>query len=525
MATVDLEVLTPSAPGDRGRLRPLGSLMVLGAICCVAVLTAYWYSIRSLAVSFSLASPSSFEVIVPLLAVALGAWLLATTDDGPAIHDRQVDYVIGGAIVAVALFMLATLPSRMGVAYWVQRIDLLSLPVFAAGAVVLVLGTRRLWRVRAAVLLLLLAWPPIVRVVIDASASRVGSASARLVREVALALGLATAAARPSSVRVGTSVFALGGAANFLAVVLLVTIVALALALACVGTPIRKASWVVTSMALAVLANVVRLLLAIVAAHVLTLPDPSPLLGPLGIVVATTIALAGSIALMSPFGLTWSTLRKSHAAGAPANWLGVLVVAVAAVVAAALAGSVTGFAQVTTPIGEPRAMALLDQPQPVVGYAWSKLGAAVASPSLATSRRYTFQRVGSAPGVGVIVDVLAVADAGGGAVADLRAHFPLVNRRVLAVDSLGVGHDVRAERLTFGGVGQTWTALTWLLPVRGRTGAHYERLVVATDEPRSVTQQAASPGGAPPPDTSNAVPSLETYGRAIVTSEFVGASR
>ena len=43
--------------------------------------------------------------------------------------------------------------------FWVWRIDLLTLPVFVAGAVAIIFGVRVLWRQKLAVGYLFLGWP------------------------------------------------------------------------------------------------------------------------------------------------------------------------------------------------------------------------------------------------------------------------------------------------------------------------------------------------------------------------------
>ncbi len=43
--------------------------------------------------------------------------------------------------------------------FWVWRIDLLTLPVFVAGAVAIIFGVRVLWRQKLAIGYLFLGWP------------------------------------------------------------------------------------------------------------------------------------------------------------------------------------------------------------------------------------------------------------------------------------------------------------------------------------------------------------------------------
>ena len=62
-------------------------------------------------------------------------------------------------MAAVAVNML--LPDKLSAMFWVWRIDLLTLPVFVAGATAIIFGVRVLWRQKLAVSYLFLAWPPL----------------------------------------------------------------------------------------------------------------------------------------------------------------------------------------------------------------------------------------------------------------------------------------------------------------------------------------------------------------------------
>ena len=77
----------------------------------------------------------------------------------PAIHDRQVDYIVGVPLLIASLAINVLLPVRLSAMFWVWRIDLLALPLFVAGAICVLFGVRTLWRLRLAVLFLILAWP------------------------------------------------------------------------------------------------------------------------------------------------------------------------------------------------------------------------------------------------------------------------------------------------------------------------------------------------------------------------------
>ena len=53
----------------------------------------------------------------------------------PPIYDRHVDYTIGIPLIVAAVAMNELLPAQMSAMFWVYRIDLLTFPIFVAGAV------------------------------------------------------------------------------------------------------------------------------------------------------------------------------------------------------------------------------------------------------------------------------------------------------------------------------------------------------------------------------------------------------
>jgi exosortase/archaeosortase family protein len=125
----------------------------------VSVLVAYNYSLRTLLQTAGQQTPLAYVSLVPAIALALAAIRARPLKPEPPIHDRQVDYTIGIPLILVAVAVNELLPVRMSAMFWVYRVDLLTLPVFVAGAVAIIFGVRVLWRQKLAVLYLFLAWP------------------------------------------------------------------------------------------------------------------------------------------------------------------------------------------------------------------------------------------------------------------------------------------------------------------------------------------------------------------------------
>jgi exosortase/archaeosortase family protein len=142
---------TEATPKTRSRVQIAALLL--------SVVVAYNYSLRTLLQTADEQTPLAYVSLVPVIALALAAIRARPTKAEPAIHDRQVDYIIGIPLIVIAVTVNELLPSRMSAMFWVYRIDLLTMPVFVAGAVALIFGTRILWRQKLAIAFLFLAWP------------------------------------------------------------------------------------------------------------------------------------------------------------------------------------------------------------------------------------------------------------------------------------------------------------------------------------------------------------------------------
>ena len=128
-------------------------------VLLASVLVAYNYSLSTLLQTADQQTPLAYISLVPAIALALAAIRARPLKPEPPIYDRHVDYTIGIPLILSALAINELLPYRMSAMFWVYRIDLLSLPIFVAGAVAIIFGSRVLWRQRLAILFLFLAWP------------------------------------------------------------------------------------------------------------------------------------------------------------------------------------------------------------------------------------------------------------------------------------------------------------------------------------------------------------------------------
>ena len=124
-----------------------------------AVLIAYNYSLSTLLQTVDQQTPLAYISLVPAIALALAVVRSRPLKPEPPIHDRQVDYAIGIPLILTAVAINEFLPARLSALFWFYRVDLLSLPIFVAGAVAIIFGCRVLWRQKLAIAFLFLAWP------------------------------------------------------------------------------------------------------------------------------------------------------------------------------------------------------------------------------------------------------------------------------------------------------------------------------------------------------------------------------
>jgi hypothetical protein len=174
------EVTRAHAQGDLGRR--LFSLVQV-AVILGATGIAFKASLLSLASGFPGHPALGALGLVPLIALLLGLGIaIRRPRPEPDIHDRYLDYILGLALLGAATAAMWFLPGAMSIFFWSWRLDLVGLPLFAAGAITLLCGARALWRYRAPIIFLFLAWPlPYVVAHIPAALSAVAIAGLGLI--------------------------------------------------------------------------------------------------------------------------------------------------------------------------------------------------------------------------------------------------------------------------------------------------------------------------------------------------------
>jgi hypothetical protein len=119
----------------------------------------YHYSLFTLLHELLLPTPLAYVGLVPLISALLCTALAPRAADEPDIHDPYLDWILGLPLLGTALAIVEIAPIQLSTYFWLWRLDLLSLPLFVAGAVGLAFGARALWRLRVPIAFLALAWP------------------------------------------------------------------------------------------------------------------------------------------------------------------------------------------------------------------------------------------------------------------------------------------------------------------------------------------------------------------------------
>jgi hypothetical protein len=263
------------------------------------VALAYGHSLRTLVGGWSPSDAATASCIVPILAVPLFLRFARPTEREPAIHDRHVDDARALTLLAVALFVLWTFQRYVDVAFGVHRIDLLSLPCFLAGLVVMLFGTGALWRLRIPLLFLLLAWPPALRAVAEAASTPFGDATRAVVRPIAAWVGDILVGVNGFTVASQTIRIAPGW--NATAVALVVAISALVISLVRLHGVARRAAFVAFAATVAWLVNLGCVVFAIFAANLGATVTAQNAIGAPAVVVASVITLAVAVLALPHF--------------------------------------------------------------------------------------------------------------------------------------------------------------------------------------------------------------------------------
>jgi exosortase/archaeosortase family protein len=474
-------------------------------VLVVATLAAYHYSLESLLQTLGFDTPLAYIGLVPVIAGALAYAMRKPVRPEPQIYDRQLDYIIGVPLIAIALCVNELLPSQQSVLFWVRRMDLISLPFFVAGAVTLLFGTRVLWRQKLAICYLFLAWPwPYTTILLGTlngftSLTISGLTAALTVVHLATPVSAANGETglfdivhngHAFPVSVVTACSGVDGMVGFF-------LVGSALAAVVRGPRVRKILWLAVGLVLLWTTNLGRLLLIFWAGKNYGEDVALNILHPVAGLVIFNIGVVLMLLLLRPFGLRIGRPTVSAApekvAGpgqaprsTPPVFMATGLLAVVGLLLAVNNSGLRSYDLVASASGEPKLSSFLVDPASPQG--WGPIFTTEYDQNKSlfgqSSRwfRYTYFDRGGGDLSSTLPVTADVINAGGvrsfGAYG-IEACYDFHGYTLRDVAKVSLGGGITGETLSYstptnGG----WSIVYWIWPVKTGTQSRYERVVL-----------------------------------------------
>jgi exosortase/archaeosortase family protein len=485
------------------RLRELSDRPATRAILVlVAVAFAYRYSLDTLLGTVGTDTPLAYLGLAPLIAFGV-ALLLARPGAGQGdVHDRSIDYLVGVPLLGTSVFMTLALPARMSILFWYYRVDLLSMPLFVAGAVALLFGASTLYRIRYAIGFLLLAWPAPYNYALQhgmgSFANLTLSSLHWLVGHIHVAAAQAGGDGSVFLVHHGSSYFTLSVASACTGVDSFVGFLLVGLAVMTVvdGPKAGRALWIATGMALSFGLNLLRLILIFwVGGHYgekVALDGLHPVLGLVLFCVGVAVMVTGLRLFRLDVKTGSPAPSEQRGEEARPRWritAGLRLAGAALAVVTAVVGIADGgfgrYSPVAGNLGSPRLVSFTDSPivpdgwsvEPVAHYPWANQY--FGSGAIWTRYQFSPTSIGAGSGT-VLADVINTSDLQSFSTYDVIACYDYHGYGLSAEKRVGLGDGVEATELTFTvpSLSGSWNALYWVWPVKAGSGVRYERIVV-----------------------------------------------
>jgi exosortase/archaeosortase family protein len=536
-------------------LRPLGTRVAVArgvplraAAIIGLVLVAYNYSLLTLARGLGLQTPLAYLALVPVMAIALAAVRVRIEPRQLPIHDRQVDWIVGLGLLGISAAVLILVPDQTTSTFWLQRLDLLTLPLFVAGLISLLFGVRRAWSLKGPIAFLLLAWPVPYTLFLARASGWFTDGTAGLIAAVTRIVPIARVSPADDTlyfIGSGAGGFSVSISSACAGVNSLVGFLLIGTALLFVvrGPVARRGLWLAIGLAIIFLLNVIRILGILVVGGAFGQAAAIDVLHPVAGLLIFNLGVLATIALVPRFGLRF--VGSSDGPGpdeprAPAP-VGRVRPALAVGVVVALALGLTNAAyarydaissgladarlksfdvrDVALPAWQSRFISAFPQAQQYFGGTatwdrasyWSGPGAAL------TSNR------------SVYVDVITTDDPGTFAAYTMEACYKFHGYDIASITNADIGAGVQAQLIDYVNtkVKADWSALWWEWPYTEGGLTRYERVVILMGEGPKTTFS-----GITADDVTSQVPRfaesdrfLVSLAREMVRSQLGTASR
>jgi exosortase/archaeosortase family protein len=495
---------------------PVGLRLALLA-CCSTV--AFWFSLSSLSGQWRYETPLADLILVPFLVAAV---FVAASRRHPYVGALRLgwfDLLLGTALLGSGLTLLVAGPVYWSKYFWAMRLDLLALPVFVAGVVLLLFGARAIVPFGFPVLSLLLAWPLPYLAFLERALGGFTQATTAVVGALAPRMGLATPTGgdgafllhhgpRTFSLSVGSACSGVNSLVGFF----LLGVFALYFV---EGRRSRRLAWLALGALLVWVANVARILALFAVGSGFGERAAVTLLHPVAGLVALNLAVLSLLALMPRFRLFWRELEPAEvdsplAAPAPLEKRAsplrlsgrLLLVGIAAAAFAAANGQLATAARGLSNDGVPAIPAFTAHP--LAAPAWSIRRSETigwAGPYYGNHSswvRYVLRPRRPGPGAFTVwLDAVRSPDLGALDAYTLAHCYAFHGFTVDAARRVDLGDGVIGQSFVYTTSRGDWHAVSWEWPVRGSERVQHERIVlIAASKARPAGGRGASSGGA-----------------------------
>ena len=481
------------------------------AIALFAVLLCYHTSLWTLMRGLTVDTPLAYLGLVPIIAAVLGYALARPSINEPNIHDRHIDRIVGVPLVIAAFASLVLLPARLSTMYWLYRIDLLTMPLFVAGVVALAFGVRMLWRTKAAVLFLFLAWPIPIRGLVTLGLEPLTGLTAGAVRMVVGVIPVATVMAGDGItfqvahggaqgtflVQVASACSGANGLLGFLLVASAFTLVAR-------GTKSAKFSWLAAGTALVWVFNVIRIVAILAVGKFFGETASIEILHPVAGLFTFNIAVLIMVLQAHRFGLAlpvFSGPSRTRAvlAAVPSAGRAMLGIVVIALFGSVFNHNLTAYDPISSSVGNPRVGKFSQVSLRPTGFRGERVGTFENGKRFfgedSSWVRYQYAALGTSQlgsDVPVLADVINTGKLQAFSDFGIEACYRFHGYSTEGVKRVDLGNGVVGTVLNWADPdGLAWTTVYWLWAVREGSGLRYERVVLLLNDSNSA--RVASP--------------------------------
>jgi exosortase/archaeosortase family protein len=486
---------------------PRARTTVQMAVLLGAIVLAYNYSLSTLVQNAGLETPLAYVSLVPAIALALAALRARPMRPEPAIHDRQVDYIVGLPLVGAALAANLLLPSRMSAMFWVWRIDLLTLPIFVAGAVAIIFGVRVLWRQKLAVGYLFLGWPYPYTSVLLRVLDAFTRATLYAIREIISVIPVAKSVSSPDGplfvvTHHGQSFpLSIVSACSGVNSVVGFLLIGSAFAAVVRGPVVRKVLWLAGGMLLLWAINLGRITFIFWAGKTWGEHVAIGVLHPFVGLLTFSLGVALMVVLIRPLGMhlgmeppgpalppveTEAPARTKAGFAVPKVYVAIIIVTVAALVLGISNIGLKTFNLVADASGQPKLEAYIEAPTAPVG--WRSLRVATytwAKPLFGDTSVWNRYLLHATEGgdlhttVPVIADVIMTPDLASFSAYGVEACYQFHGYSLRDVARVDIGGGITGQAMSYTSQQYgSWSIVYWIIPVKLGTSTTYQRTVL-----------------------------------------------